>query len=190
MPSGAFGRSSARPRDGHIDPWRRMSCVPPSAAMPLQSDLPPAPFSTTSRPMHRGSLPWTPSEPATLAAVIASPSTRHSSTPARISGSARKCSPDATDPTPPTEGWLNKAGGRKKRLFLYPPIDELLFRVVNRLMQPAAVEAASPWCSVLPPGRRSTSRVPTCARRSRTPTSRPRSGSTCATTSTRSTCGT
>jgi RNA-directed DNA polymerase len=55
-------------------------------------------------------------------------------------------------PTPPTEGWLNKAGGRKKRLFLYRPIDELLFRVVNRLMQPAAVEAASPWCTSFLPG--------------------------------------
>ena len=55
-------------------------------------------------------------------------------------------------PTPPVEGWLNKAGGRKKRLFLYPPADELLFRVVNRLMQPAAVEAASPSCTSFLPG--------------------------------------
>ncbi len=55
-------------------------------------------------------------------------------------------------PDPPTEAWLNKAGGRKKRLFLYPPIDELLFRVVNRLMQPAAVDAASPWCASFLPG--------------------------------------
>src|SRR5436305_10271170 len=44
MPSGASERSSAWPCDTTIDPWRRMSCVPPSAAMPLQSDLPPAPF--------------------------------------------------------------------------------------------------------------------------------------------------
>jgi hypothetical protein len=55
-------------------------------------------------------------------------------------------------PTPPAEAWLNKAGGRKKRLFLYPPVDELLFRVVNRLMQPAAVEAASSWCTSFLPG--------------------------------------
>jgi RNA-directed DNA polymerase len=55
-------------------------------------------------------------------------------------------------PTPPSEGWLNKAGGRKKRLFLYAPPDELLFRVVNRLMQPAAVAAASPWCTSFLPG--------------------------------------
>ena len=55
-------------------------------------------------------------------------------------------------PTPPCEGWLNKAGGRKKRLFLYPPVDELLFRVVNRLLQPAAAAAASPWCTSFLPG--------------------------------------
>jgi hypothetical protein len=56
-------------------------------------------------------------------------------------------------PAAPAEAWLNKVDGRKKRLFQYPPIDELLFRVVNRLMQPAAAEAASPWCrSFLPDG--------------------------------------
>jgi len=55
-------------------------------------------------------------------------------------------------PAPPTEAWLNKADGRKKRLFLYAPIDELLFRVVNRLVQPAAVDAASPWCTSFLPG--------------------------------------
>jgi len=55
-------------------------------------------------------------------------------------------------PDPPIEAWLNKAGGRRKRLFLYPAADELLFRVVNRLMQPAAVEAASVWCTSFLPG--------------------------------------
>lgn len=55
-------------------------------------------------------------------------------------------------PAAPAEGWLNKADGRKKRLFQYPPVDELLFRVVNRLMQPAAAEAASPWCRSFLPG--------------------------------------
>jgi hypothetical protein len=49
-------------------------------------------------------------------------------------------------PSPPVELWLNKADGRKKRLFRYPPRDELLFRVVNRILQPAAADAASPWC--------------------------------------------
>jgi hypothetical protein len=55
-------------------------------------------------------------------------------------------------PAPPTEAGLNKVGGRRKRIFLYPPADELLFRVVNRLVQPAAVDAASPWCSSFLPG--------------------------------------
>jgi hypothetical protein len=49
-------------------------------------------------------------------------------------------------PAPPVEGWLNKAGGRRKRLFQYAPVDELLLRVVNRLLQPAALAAASPSC--------------------------------------------
>ena len=55
-------------------------------------------------------------------------------------------------PAPPVEGWLNKADGRKKRVFQYPPADELLFRAVNRLLQPAATEAASPWCRSFLPG--------------------------------------
>jgi hypothetical protein len=55
-------------------------------------------------------------------------------------------------PAPPTEAWLNKVGGRKKRLFLYAPRDELLFRVVNRLVQSVAVDAASPWCASFLPG--------------------------------------
>lgn len=55
-------------------------------------------------------------------------------------------------PAPPVEGWLNKADGRKKRVFQYPPADELLFRTVNRLLQPAAADAASPWCRSFLPG--------------------------------------
>ena len=55
-------------------------------------------------------------------------------------------------PAPPAEAWLNKADGRKKRVFSYPPADELLFRTVNRLLQPAAAEAASPWCRSFLPG--------------------------------------
>lgn len=55
-------------------------------------------------------------------------------------------------PAPPVEGWLNKADGRKKRVFSYPAPDELLFRAVNRLLQPAAAEAASPWCRSFLPG--------------------------------------
>jgi RNA-directed DNA polymerase len=55
-------------------------------------------------------------------------------------------------PAPPAEGWLNKADGRKKRVFSYPAPDELLFRTVNRLLQPAAAQAASPWCRSFLPG--------------------------------------
>jgi hypothetical protein len=55
-------------------------------------------------------------------------------------------------PARASEAWLNKAGGRRKRLFLYPPADELLFRVVNRLMQPTAIAMASAWCTSFLPG--------------------------------------
>jgi hypothetical protein len=55
-------------------------------------------------------------------------------------------------PAPPAEAWVNKVDGRKKRVFQYPPADELLLRVVNRLLQPAAAEAASPWCRSFLPG--------------------------------------
>ena len=55
-------------------------------------------------------------------------------------------------PAPPVEGWLNKADGRKKRVFQYPSADELLFRTVNRLLQPAAAQAASLWCRSFLPG--------------------------------------
>jgi RNA-directed DNA polymerase len=55
-------------------------------------------------------------------------------------------------PAPPLDVWLNKADGRKKRVFQYPPADELLFRTVNRLLQPAAADAASPWCRSFLPG--------------------------------------
>ena len=55
-------------------------------------------------------------------------------------------------PAPPVEAWLNKADGRKKRVFSYPAPDELLFRTVNRLLQPAAAEVASPWCRSFLPG--------------------------------------
>ncbi|HEX2047534.1 MAG TPA: hypothetical protein VHF27_07205, partial [Acidimicrobiales bacterium] len=55
-------------------------------------------------------------------------------------------------PQPPIEAWLNKVDGRKKRVFQYRPGDELLFRTVNRLLQPAGAEAASPWCRSFLPG--------------------------------------
>jgi RNA-directed DNA polymerase len=55
-------------------------------------------------------------------------------------------------PAPPAEGWLNKADGSKKRVFSYPAADELLFRTLNRMLQPAAAGAASPWCRSFLPG--------------------------------------
>jgi hypothetical protein len=55
-------------------------------------------------------------------------------------------------PAPPRAGWLNKADGRKKRIFQYPAPDELLFRAVNGLLQPVAVQEASPWCHSFLPG--------------------------------------
>ncbi len=55
-------------------------------------------------------------------------------------------------PEPPRERWLEKLDGRKKRVFQYPPADELLFRVVNRLIRDAAADAASPWCRSFLPG--------------------------------------
>ena len=55
-------------------------------------------------------------------------------------------------PAPPREAWLNKIDGRKKRVFQYAPADELLFRVVNRLLQPVAAAEASPWCRSFLPG--------------------------------------
>jgi hypothetical protein len=55
-------------------------------------------------------------------------------------------------PAPPREAWLNKVDGRKKRVFQYAPPDELLFRVVNRLLQPLAAAEASPWCRSFLPG--------------------------------------
>ena len=55
-------------------------------------------------------------------------------------------------PAPPTEGWLNKLDGRKKRIFRYDPADELLLRTVNRLVQDDAMAEASPWCRSFLPG--------------------------------------
>lgn len=55
-------------------------------------------------------------------------------------------------PAPPAERRINKADGRKKRVFSYPAPDELLFRTVNALLQPAAAQVASPWCRSFLPG--------------------------------------
>jgi hypothetical protein len=56
-------------------------------------------------------------------------------------------------PQPPTEAMVNKADGRKKRVYQYAPADELLFKIVNRLVQPTASAEASPHCHSFLPGR-------------------------------------
>jgi hypothetical protein len=119
--------------------------------MPLQSDLPPAPLSPLAT-----DEPW-------VAAVDAF-RLRHPRRRDRIADYDRLL--EAGDhlrigdavlagrhrPAPPAEAWVNKVDGRKKRVFQYPAPDELLFRVVNRLLQPAAVAAASSWCRSFLPG--------------------------------------
>ncbi|HTJ76383.1 MAG TPA: reverse transcriptase domain-containing protein [Acidimicrobiales bacterium] len=119
--------------------------------MPLQSDLPPAPLSSLA-----ADEPW-------VAAVEAF-RLRHPRRRDRIedydrllgAGDHRRIGEDVLAgrhrPEPPAEAWVNKVDGRKKRVFQYPPADELLFRVVNRLLQPAATRAASPWCRSFLPG--------------------------------------
>lgn len=67
----------------------------------------------------------------------------------RVTGAVIACS---YVPQPPTEAWLNKLDGRRKRIFQYGPIDELLFRVINRLIQPVVAQEMSPWCRSFLPG--------------------------------------
>lgn len=55
-------------------------------------------------------------------------------------------------PAPPTEAWINKLDGRRKRIFRCAPLDELLFRVVNQLIQPVVADEMSPWCRSFLPG--------------------------------------
>ena len=135
-----------------IDPWRRMSLVPPSAAMPLQSDSP------SRSPLDTLEIddPWV--------AALDAFATRNPRRRERIAEYERlleskvhlrvgaEVLASRYHPAPPLEGWLNKLDGRRKRMFRYAPIDELLFRVVNRLLQPAAANAASPWCRSFLPG--------------------------------------
>jgi hypothetical protein len=120
--------------------------------MPLQSDLPPAPLLSSLTT----DAPW-------VAAVDAF-RIRHPRRRDRIADYERlldagihlrigaEVLAGRHRPAPPAEAWVNKVDGRKKRIFQYPAPDELLFRVVNRLVQPAAAEAASPWCRSFLPG--------------------------------------
>lgn len=135
-----------------IDPWERMSCVPSSAAT-----------AASKRPPSRCPLSDLTSDDPWLAAIETFRQ-RHPRRRDRFddyrqligSGDHRRIAAEVLacryQPAPPIEGWLNKSDGRKKRIFHYPPADELLFRAVNRLLQPAAAEAASPWCRSLLPG--------------------------------------
>jgi hypothetical protein len=119
--------------------------------MPLQSDLPPAPLSSVAT-----EGPWR--------EAVDQFATRHPRRRDRIADYARllesgdhlRIGAHVLDghhrPDPPAEAWVNKVDGRKKRVFQYPPADELLFRVVNRLLQPAASASASPWCRSFLPG--------------------------------------
>ena len=135
-----------------VDPWRRMSCVPSGAAT-----------AASKRPPSRSPLdalvtdgPW--EEAVELFRA------RHPRRTDRLGDYERLLArgdhlrvgaavlSGGHRPEPPEEGWLNKADGRKKRVFSYPPLDELLLRVVNRLVQPAAAELASPWCRSFLPG--------------------------------------
>jgi hypothetical protein len=139
-----------------IDPWRRMSCVPSGAAT-AASKRPPSrsprldPFDSlvTDEPWlaaietFRTRNPRRADRLAAYDAIVSSGA--HLRTGAAVLAGSHR-------PAPPVEGWLNKADGRKKRVFQYPPLDELLFRVVNRLLQPLAAETASPWCHSFLPG--------------------------------------
>ena len=135
-----------------VDPWRRMSCVPSGAAT-----------AASKRPPSRSLLaPLVTDEPWEEAVEIFR--ARHPRRTDRLDEYERLL--EAGDhlragaavlagthqPEPPEEGRLNKADGRKKRVYSYPPLDELLFRVTNRLLQPAAASAASPWCRSFLPG--------------------------------------
>ena len=119
--------------------------------MPLQSDLPPAPLSSLA-------------DDQVWVAAVEAFRLRHPRRRDRIedydrlleAGDHRRIGKDVLArchrPNPPAEAWVNKVDGRKKRVFQYPPADELLFRVVNRLLQPAAARVASPWCRSFLPG--------------------------------------
>ncbi|MEY2570434.1 MAG: RNA-directed polymerase [Acidimicrobiaceae bacterium] len=139
-----------------IDPWRRMSCAPPSAAT-----------AASKRPPSRSPItdPLAPlADDATWHTTVEAFRARAPRRAERIADYERLIETGAHHaiaeavlaetytPNPPAEGWLNKADGRKKRIFRYPPADELLFRTVNRLLQPAALAEASPWCRSFLPG--------------------------------------
>src|SRR5688572_14078979 len=138
MPSGASGRSSAGPSTSlEADVLRTSECGdaaskrPPSRFLlePLADDEPWHDAVETFRarsPRRRARL-------AEYEALLEQGEHRRVGA-AVLGGSYR--------PAPPAEWWLNKADGRKKRVFQYQPADELLFRVLNRCLQPTAAQLA------------------------------------------------
>ena len=135
-----------------VDPWRRVSCVPPGAAT-----------AASKRPPSRSPLSALAGDAAWSEAVEAfrARNPRRTDRLADYEGILARGEhlrvgaavlAGTHRPAPPEEGWLNKADGRKKRVFTYPALDELLFRAANRLLQPAASAAASPWCRSFLPG--------------------------------------
>jgi RNA-directed DNA polymerase len=135
-----------------IDPWKRMSCVPSSAATaaskrpPSRSLLDPL---ATDEPWLRAIEDFQQRNPRRLDRLSAYEQIVDSGDHLRLGADVLA---GRHQPAPPVVGWLNKADGRKKRIFQYPPLDELLFRVVNRLVQPAGAREASPWCHSFLPG--------------------------------------
>jgi hypothetical protein len=151
MPSGASGRSSAghtvEDRSLEADDLRTSECDNVASKR-----VPPAPLLAALV----DDQPWQ--------AAIETFRTRHPRREARLeayetlieSGRHREIAAEVLAcsyrPSPPRDAWVNKADGRKKRVFQYGTDDELLFRVLNRLLQPAALRAASPWCRSFLPG--------------------------------------
>jgi hypothetical protein len=53
----------------------------------------------------------------------------------------------------PEEAAVNKAGGRRKTVYIFPPAEELLQKALNRALQPIVDTAISPLCHSFLPGR-------------------------------------
>jgi hypothetical protein len=138
-----------------IDPWRRMSCVPPGAATAASKRPPSRSTPDLLAPLATDD-PWLDAierfrarSPRRTDRVEEYERLLEEGTHRRVADAVLSC---RYQPSPPVEGQLNKTDGRKKRIFSYQPTDELLFRVVNRLLQPVAAEHASPWCRSFLPG--------------------------------------
>ncbi len=55
--------------------------------------------------------------------------------------------------SPPIRRTINRAGGRRKTLFLFAPPDEFFLRGLNAVLQPLAAAHHSPLCHSFQPGR-------------------------------------